>query len=539
MKATEPRLSYILSPAEHWLRDQYTSTEVEPTASVVEPLSADAVIETLLVMMQSLLKRCPEVSTLEHPDEETQDNFIREDLRIVSSLTQSLDLEVLSERLNVMTTYLSSLPQADIQVNLRRLLPFLHCYISFVREHLIVHSQWIKALFKLDFIVCSVMHTIAKQGFCLPPEATDSGEGEDGTETADGVGLGEGVGTENVSKEIEDESQVEGLKGDDGEAPDGQEHGTDDNTIEMSEDIGGDMEDVPDDGDQEKDDEDEDQEEQEGPDEQLGKVDAGDPNAVDEKLWGDESAEADSADQDQVPQDRSEMQEKESEIVAKEGSQSKKEDGKKEENKADGKMAESEETQEAGDENEGEEPEAEFEPPNANGAPMDEHIPDANTLDLPDDMNLEPEEKEDQGGVEMGDDMDEGLDEEEQETDGMEEIDQPGTNESPEDVLEPQSQENQPLDQPPHTADDADMAEEDAEEGAVAQPDVSSGNGETGNQDNQDNQPSVSDTAQQGQVDGASGDAKDDAAETEQNAKKSSEESGCVYLSINEHMPDL
>jgi len=499
--------------------------------SIIEPLDGDAIIETLLVTVQSLLGRCPEGSTLEPLDGEAQDNVIREDMHIISSLTQSLNLEALLERLNNMTTYLSSLPQSDIQVNLRRLLPFLHCYIAFVEEHLTVHSQWTKALFKLDFIVCSVMHTIAKQGFCLPPEATDDGEGEGGTETAEGVGLGEGVGMTNVSKEIEDESQVEGLKGDDGEAPDGQENGSDDNAIEMSEDIGGDMEDVPDDGDQEKDD-DEQEQEQEGPDEQLGKLDAGDPNAVDEKLWGDESAEADTADEDQIPQDRSEMQEKESEVVAKERDQPTNDSRKKEEEKTGGKMTESEEVQDEGDQNEDEEPEADLEAPNANGAPMDEHIPDADTLDLPDDITMEPEERENQEGIEMGDDMDEGPDEDEQQTDEMER-DQFGTDEFPEDVPEAQPQENQSSDQPPHAADDTDAVEENAEEGAVAQPDVSSGNGEAGNQDTQ---PQASDAAQQGQIGGVSGETADDDTEK---VNKPSEDSKYVSLSMQEYVPDL
>lgn len=536
MKTTEPRLSYILSPIEHWLRDQYVSTDAETTSGATESLGTDVIIETLLVTVQSLLKRCPEGSTDEPLDDEAQDNFIREDLRTISGFTQSLDLQVLLERLNVTTTHLSSFSHSDIQASLRRLLPFLQCYISFVGEHLMVHSQWTKALFKLDFIVSSVMHTIARQGFCLPPDATDSGDGEGGTETAGGVGLGEGTGMENVSKEIEDESQVEGLKGDEGEAQDEQTHGGDDNTIEMSEDIGGEMEDVPDDGNQDEDQEEDDGDEQEEPDEQLGKLDAGDPNAVDEKLWGDESAGSDSAEQDQVPQDRSDMQEKESEVVANERDQSKKEGGKEKEEMKDGTIDErSEEIQEEGEENKDEEPNEDLEAPNANGAPMDEYIPDANTLDLPDDMALEPDEQGDQGGLDMGDETDTELDEDDQHADETEET-QLGKDQSPEDVPEPQSQENQLPDQPPQAADDAGSVEEDVEEGAVAQPDVSPGNGEAGDKDNE---PQANVSAQQGQAGDASGEMKNDAAAAEQSINETSEESKCVHLCMQKPVSDL
>lgn len=539
MKMMEPRLSYILSPIEQWLHNQYVSTDAETTSGAAESLAADVIIETLLVTVQSLLKRCPEGFTDEPLDDEAQDNFIREDLRTISGFTQSLDLEVLLERLHVMTTHLSSLSQSDIQASLRRLLPFLQCYISFVEEHLMVHSQWTKALFKLDFIVSSTMHTIARQGFCLPPDATDSGDAEGGTETAGGVGLGDGTGMENVSKEIEDESQVEGLKGDEGEAQDEQGHGADDNTIEMSEDIGGEMEDVPDDGDQDGDQEDDD-DEQEEPDEQLGKLDAGDPNAVDEKLWGDESTELDSADQDQVPQDRSDSQQEESEIVAKERNQSKKEGGKEKEKeeKKDGTIDEKGEEIQESEENKGEEPDEDLEAPNANGAPMDEYIPDANTLDLPDDMALEPDEQGDQGGLEMGDEMDTELDEDEQHADEMEETDNLGKDESPGDVPEPQSQENQPPDQPPQATDhDADNVEEDVEEGAIAQPDVSPGNGDAGNKDNE---PQANDGAQQGQAGDASGEMKDDAAAPEQSTNETSEESKyAAHLSMRKPVSEL
>ncbi|KAG1843016.1 P-loop containing nucleoside triphosphate hydrolase protein [Suillus subalutaceus] len=496
MRTTEPRLSYILSPIEHWLRDQYLSTDAETASGAAESLGADVIIETLLVTVQSLLKRCPEGSTDEPLDDEAQDNFIREDLHTISCFTQSLDLQVLLERLDVMTTHLSSLSQSDIQASLRRLLPFLQCYISFVGEHLVVHSK---------AFVCPRMQLIQVTAKVAPRLTVE-------------WGLGEGTGLENVSKEIEDESQVEGLKGDQGEAQDDQAHGADDNTIEMSEDIGGEMEDVPDDGAQDGDQEEDDGDEQEEPDEQLGKLDAGDPNAVDEKLWGDESAESDSADQDQVPQDRSEMQEKESEVVANEHNQSKKEGGKEKEEKKDGTMDEKSEEIE-----EGEEPDENSEAPNANGAPMDEYIPDANTLDLPDDMALEPDEQGDQGGLDMGDEMDTELDEDEQHADEMEETDQLGKHESPEDVPEPESQENQLPDQPPKAADNADNVEEDVEEGAVAQPDVSPGSGDAGNKDNE---PQANDSAQQGQAGDASGDEmKDDAAAAEQSINETSEES--------------
>ena len=131
------------------------------------------------------------------------------------------------------------------------------------------------------------MHSVAKDGFCKPPEGeAGAGEGEGSMEDAGGMGMGEGTGKENVSKEIEDESQVEGLQGEAGEDED-IERAEEGDALEMSEDIGGKMQDVPDkEGEEEGDDDEKDDDEE--PEEQVGNLDAMDPSAVDEKLWGDE-----------------------------------------------------------------------------------------------------------------------------------------------------------------------------------------------------------------------------------------------------------
>ena len=52
---------------------------------------------------------------------------------------------------------------------------------------------------------------VFEHGLQLPEE--QEGEGEGQGEWADGTGLGEGEGMNDITKEIEDESQMEGLKG--------------------------------------------------------------------------------------------------------------------------------------------------------------------------------------------------------------------------------------------------------------------------------------------------------------------------------------
>jgi midasin len=514
-----PQLSYIIQPTEQWICEQGSFTFLEATESSFEDATsggADPIIDTLLITVQSMLKHCSEPGQLSDPgpkSDEPEDNYIRLGARTTSTFTALLDLSTLERQLSSSTTQLSSLSHASRQQALRRVLPFVSCFLSFARELLESLAGWTCALFKLDYVMCSVVHTLGTRGFCIPPE-TEEGEGagdEQGKELG-GTGLGEGTGNENVSKEIEDESQVEGLQGDEGDEGDGmqREKGKDEeNTIEMSEDFGGEMEDVPE-GDEEGDEEEEEEEEPdaEGPDEQLGELDKSDPAAVDEKLWGDEGAddEGDGKGEDELRQERSqENQQKESDVVAKQGSGKEQRQKMNTEDKESGKEGdrdEGDETEEGVEEDaeEGDDhsPEEEMEPPNASGAPMDEYIPDANTLDLPDDVHLDPDQgktedpeddldiDEEMTNEEHGPDdkMDEDKDEDEQKQGDRASKDDPTSDEL-----------QSPEQQPPHATDDVDAdkmdeskedaQEEEGDKSAVAQPDLTSGDGDAGMAENE------------------------------------------------------
>ena len=101
-------------------------------------------------------------------------------------------------------------PAEDVRQRAERVLPFLLRYSELARENLACVTNRTTALFRLEYVVCSITLTLAREGFCQPPDAEESGEGEgdDGMEVqADDTGLGVGSGGENVSKEIQDESQ--------------------------------------------------------------------------------------------------------------------------------------------------------------------------------------------------------------------------------------------------------------------------------------------------------------------------------------------
>ncbi|KAH6911427.1 hypothetical protein BKA70DRAFT_1267626 [Coprinopsis sp. MPI-PUGE-AT-0042] len=325
-----PELSYILHPFSRWLQDELTSGVPlpspregrEPTGHAADLAS---LINTFLLSVQSLMPLCSSKKDAGE-DEGARITPALEQLRQLGQAARINDIRTRLE------TVLSQIKSSEaLEETLPRLLPFLKAYISLVEDQSSVLALWTK-------------------GFCTPPEASDEGDDEAGAENAaDGLGLGEGSGAQNVSKEIEDESQVEGLKGDENQDDEKGEAGEEDEqgAIEMNEDFGGDMEDVPDNDDDEGDD------------------DVTLTPALDEKLWGDESGPENKEGNEKADQDHSKQTEGESETV---------EDDKRGDDGA-------KEHQEGKEETEAHQRTIEW-------CPIEEHIPDANTLDLPDDLDL-------------------------------------------------------------------------------------------------------------------------------------------------------
>ncbi|RDB14764.1 Midasin [Hypsizygus marmoreus] len=505
-----PKLRYLFCPVEQWLDLQELSPSLPPHTNITaSDDTIDILINAFLVTVQNLVGKCPE--TTPTPQEDENDQYILQDHRIVREFTHLLNLDPIMASLDKVLLHMVAHPES-LQLNIQRVLPFLHVYLGLVKDQLANHSQWVKAMFKLDFVLCSVMHTLATQGFCQPPESDEKEAGGDASETVDGVGLGQGSGTDNVSKEIEEESQVEGLKGDDAEGQEPRDEKGDADAIEMNEDFGGELEDVPDTGSQ--DDAGSDHESDVDAEEQLGNLDPTDPAAVDEKMWGDEKGPEDDRQEEKMDQDRSEEKSGDSEVVAKEG----KDKSQSKEKKSEEKKESAEETAVDG-EDEPMEPEEDGEGPNASGAPMEDYVQDANTLDLPDnidlggdDMELGDEELPEDMVGEEDDSLEEQMDNGEPETgpddsppDQWAQEDHP-----PEDIPEPDQEHDsevpsQAQESPDdETALDGENPEEDAsKEDAVARPDVSAGEGTASTEEVQN--PDGGESAATGQAGSAEG----------------------------------
>ncbi|KAG7088114.1 hypothetical protein E1B28_012139 [Marasmius oreades] len=472
----DSRLKYLFSPATDWLatlsiRDSFVLASPPTPGDVI----FDNIINACLVTVQGLLTKCPEFA--ESQSEDGRDNYIKEDYRDIRDLCELLKVEPMLDLLQNLLVSLAA-QGSSYHADLQRVIPYLDIYTKLVQTQLTAHSHFNAAFFKLNFVLCSVLQTLSKQGFCKPPdEAPNDGEGAEGAaEMADGVGLGEGSGDQNVSKEIEEESQVEGLKGDKAEDEESPED-KDNDAIEMDQDFDGEMQDVPEEGEPQEGDDDNSEGSDADPEEQIGDLDISDPAAVDEKLWGDEKGPQDSDDVEQkTNEDHSTTKGGDSDVVAKE-------DGQKQSKERDREATEDDPSHEDQPPLESHE-EEESEMPGVSGAPMDEHVPEADTLDLPDDIEMNP-------GEDLPDEMDMGEDvnEVESEMDSEQPVEDLPQNDSAEHHQDPV---DEPQNGDPSGKVEADIPEpaqaesgegeqdgsDDHENPAVAQPDISTGDGD-------------------------------------------------------------
>lgn len=441
-----PALAYLVQPLAAWIVTLEIPAIRCPPADATHPapallaslkVSHITLVDSILVIAQELVK----LADLDKPLEvegELSDLAIKFSAKTLQSTLGAFRLAELQHHIVSFSQHAhlalgSSLSISPVTTLLQRTLPFLIHYSSLLARHLSSFLECHKASLKLAYVLTSVVKELSQEGFCKPSE--DDGEaGEDG-KTTDGTGMADGTGATNVSKEIEDEDQIEGLQGDVPQQDKPEEQDGDDDAVEMREDFEGDMEDR---GDGDKDDkEDESDAESDSdskvdPEEQMADVDPLDPSSVDEKFWGDESSKEQDGANEEINQEttksagESEMAAKEDEAPAPQP----KGDGAEDEADAEGKEEEAKERPAAeegqeldgegedgedGEDGEGKEEDGKEEEEEQDGdddvaaqedgQKLDERMPEGDNLDLPDDMQLDGDDKKDDDDLDLGSDM--------------------------------------------------------------------------------------------------------------------------------------
>ncbi|SCZ88717.1 BZ3500_MvSof-1268-A1-R1_Chr2-1g04590 [Microbotryum saponariae] len=490
-------IRYLVDPLGQWIRSlrlpSVEPEEVGPSSAVADLGKLNTqhatLIDSILVIAQELRTRAEGMEKVD-PDGETRDHAIKLDHR---SLQETLAVwrsdEILDQAVALARSAHALLGssvalQPAVCALLLRVAPFIRLFVDLLSDHLVEYLRWMRAILKLAYVASTVVKELAAQGFCRPVEDDGKGGEEADGKTSDGTGMADGKGAKNVSNEIEDESQIEGLENDVQQEKEKNEHQDEedgqDDAIETNMDFEGDLEDR---GDQDKDDQDKDDEDSDEdedapePDEQITDVDPLDPSTVDEKFWGDEASKdepKDSANEelnqeteqksgksemtakdDQAPEPKSKGKDSSAEKDQPEQPEEEKSGREVEQDGKDEAEKEGDEVENAEqDDDEGEDQDA---PPQADDKDRLNHqMPEGDNLDLPEDLNLDgEEEKEDQAKDLDLDDMDVPADPDDgAHDDGDDQVDEMG--DSNED---------------PGEADDALVADADADADGEPQPD--------------------------------------------------------------------
>ncbi|CAN9315252.1 unnamed protein product [Alternaria alternata] len=304
-------------------------------------------------------------------------------------------------------TLLDKMQHLHEDANLQRIIALFTSVKPILDQYVATHKYIVNRFDALHASTANLLHRLSKsfiqigtQGFCQPPEkSNDPQKGKD-DKLESGTGLGEGEGAEDISKDIEDDEDLEDLaqeqKGEREGSIEEQEDAVDMGEQEMegeTEEVG-EKEDKGDESGEEGDDD---------AQSEVGSVDDLGPSAVDEKMWDDGGKEDDAKDKEGKDDVGTEDQE---EQVAAE---------KKEEEKSgeDNKEEAEDEKKEGEGEEEDMEMEGEDQEENVGAGEkeqMDPHAKEEETLDLPEDLNMdgqddEGKEDDDLGDMDMGDDL--------------------------------------------------------------------------------------------------------------------------------------
>ncbi|KAI9826386.1 MAG: hypothetical protein M1832_000303 [Thelocarpon impressellum] len=281
--------------------------------------------------------------------------------------------------------------------------PIVRQYAQICRDAMQKYADLHRSSCKTVYILAKSFHQIATQGFCTPSDESSTADGKEKLE--EGTGLGEGQGAEDISRDIQDDEDLSELA---------QEPNTTDEKGDIEDekdavDIQDEMEGETEDGQKGEDEETgSGEEEQDEVDEEAGSVNDLDPTAVDEKLWDGDGEEAE---KDQEGHESKGKTDKDEQAAAEE----------RKEDEGKGQPDDEDEIEEGGVDEEEQIGRAEPET-------TDPQAPEEEALDLPEDMDLDGDEKSQQGdidddGMEDLSDVDDGQEAEGEGEDMDEEVD--------------------------------------------------------------------------------------------------------------------
>ncbi|KAG7192420.1 uncharacterized protein KQ657_001821 [Scheffersomyces spartinae] len=254
------------------------------------------------------------------------------------------------------------------------------------------------------YIFANSLYELATKGFCTP-EAPSEEKQDDNLQ--DGTGLGDGEGVTNNSNDVEDDEdlseQAQQPNKEKEEKDEGEEEN--DDAVDIEGDMAGELEDAPPEDD---DNEEGDDDENDDLDEEIDDIDEMDPNAIDEKMW-DEEVEDDKKEKesDKAPESLNPDENMEANEDDAQDDRSESKDGKD-------KGDEDDKDEEEDGEDEEDVGEQEDNVEQKDNEQMDDYVPDAETLDMPEDLELDGDEQDEEGESETDEEFTDKMDIEEE-----------------------------------------------------------------------------------------------------------------------------
>jgi midasin len=377
MKQKRPNLTFVLDQILPWLIVADSASQQNFEARDITDLdqTLSAVCDSVLLSMEKHKKVITELPT----STEESAWFVRTETCLAESI-KVLHCETITRQIKEAFKILPNLRLDDNNTSKTAgalfavALPILQQYSNTLEAAMMRYGGLHRATCKMSYILSKIFVQIATQGFCTPSENSAGQDGQ--TEKLEGgTGLGDGDGAEDISKDIQEDEDLDELA---------QEPNTDKGNIEDEKDAvdmaDGEMEGEMGDADEKGDDEEgsgDENDEENGMDEEAGDVDDLDPTAVDEKMWDGDGEESD---KDQEGNDSKGKQDKNEQVAAQESNK----EAPEAEDGDDGDDGEEEEM--AGAEQGEEVRQDEIEK-------HDPHVQEGEALDLPEDMELDADEE--------------------------------------------------------------------------------------------------------------------------------------------------
>jgi len=378
----EPRTKFLLRRIIPWTEKIDTPSssaaaiENELSLSDFDPAVKDVTDQVFVALQQlpALREKMP-TSTEDH-------GWVTKSGKYLSGVTRALHVDAISGGIQSVLGQLQHLRAEDLGTGVSLLLlssPILEQYYLICRSvherHASIHLETCRLAVQL----AKSFTPITADGLCRPSELPDGQEKSGKLEN--GTGLGEGEGAEDISKDIgEDEDLSELAQNADADHSDEEIDGAEDAIDMGADDLKGQLGDADTKTDEEGETDQSEVENEDEMDEETGSVDELDPSAVDEKMWDDMKNEAET--EKELKDDQAKGKKSEEQTAS---------DGRGPQNEeVDELMEEREEendTDSSVEEGEGtERPEADN---------VDPHLQDQKALDLPDELQLNGEEIED------------------------------------------------------------------------------------------------------------------------------------------------